>query len=124
MGGKAITERTTTMLIRYDIDNLAEAIRPFRHRADDRRDPLMAALREGRPVKLIEREGFDATETRRLAKRLTDRARRRGLRQTTSTTREGQKRVITVQWYRETPGDLLDPPASTAGLSLLEPGTA
>lgn len=70
----------------------------------------MAALREGRPVKLTERDDFDAIEMRRLVKRPTDRARRRGLRQTRSTTREASKHVITVQWFREIPGDLIGAP--------------
>ena len=109
------------MQIRDDITDLS-VIPPFRHRADDRNDPLMSALREGHPVKLVEEQGFNAAQMRRLAKRLTDRARRRGFKQTRSTTREAGRLVIAVQWYREVPGDLIGytapPPAY---LRLLRP---
>jgi len=97
------------MQVIYGIQDLT-SIPVYRDRATD---PVTIALHEGRPVKLTETADFDATQMRRLAKRLADRARRRGLRQTRQTVGEAGQRVMTVQWYRETPGDAigLTPPA-------------
>lgn len=83
------------------------SIPPRRNRADD---PVTVALREGGPVQLTEAADLDAAQMRRLARRLADRARRRGLKQTRRTNGVAGERVMTVQWFRETPGDLTGPP--------------
>ena len=106
------------MQILDDIKILSEVMRPRRHRADEW-DPAMVDLREGRAVELTESEELNAMQMRTLAGRLAARARRRGLKQTRHTTLVAGRRVLTVQWYRETLGDLIEPAVHPMQLRLV-----
>ena len=85
----------------------------LRHETYDehRRSENVLVLSQGLGVLLLNGKHFTRSEpgwgTRRESRLLRDRARSRGLRQFSRTIGSGEGVVLLVQWYLESPGDLL-----------------